>query len=416
MRLLHGLQSAGYRKELLNVQLSSLSCLLVVNPGLFSSFVSSHPFFFIDFIQLLKHFRHLTARTMLLCADLLSVLLEDRSFYKQLTPTLGLFSPHGLFLSILRKMLRHPWGEKPLLARRREVLLEGTSSTSTGKEEKQGGGRREKTSSSSSSSSLRENSWAAAAAETGALVTARRGEGDEDRGRRGEEDSQALEGRTTTSASSSASSAGVDKAEQDVDMNPDAPDPTSSEGEGDADARLSSSSGSSMPGGSEGERGEQVKEEKKEDNVMAGDDEKDKAGGGEQGGDQSMGAGEVEGEKKRKEEKMKLLPVRIEYDVLGEDEEEKKLRDWPARVLLQKDAKEEEKYGQEEACFRGSEEEDEEAERRRRIRYGMETLQDEMDRMQTLLHLLAAYASIIAMNNHTIPAFVQPSRWTTHAP
>ncbi|PHJ14938.1 hect-domain (ubiquitin-transferase) domain-containing protein, partial [Cystoisospora suis] len=291
MRLLHGLRSVEYRKELLNVQLSSLSCLLVVNPGLFSSFVSSHPFFFIDFIQLLKHFRHLTARTMLLCADLLSVLLEDRSFYKQLTPTLGLFSPHDVDM-----------------ANTTEVSHASTTPPSTG------------------------------------------GDGE------GDDSSSSAPGRSPPH-------------------------------EGEGESRVEEER-------EEGEGESRVEEEKKGEEEEAVMDEKDKGG-------------ENDGEKKKDPVEKKILPVRIEYEVIGEDEEEKKLRDWPARVSLQEGKKNNRQEDEEEedgACHSDEEERGE-----RRSQLGMDTLQDEMDRMQTLLHLLAAYASIIAMNSHTIPAFVQPS-------
>ncbi|KAF8819372.1 hypothetical protein IE077_000083 [Cardiosporidium cionae] len=102
IRILRGLYCSKLRKKLIDVRFSAMTLLTFMNEGHALSLNAS---LINDVAAFIKVCDKLEPSTMGIVVELLSFLLQERSPLRAITQLFGLNSPHGLFVSILRKYL-----------------------------------------------------------------------------------------------------------------------------------------------------------------------------------------------------------------------------------------------------------------------------------------------------------------------
>ncbi|AFZ80372.1 ubiquitin-protein ligase 1, putative [Theileria equi strain WA] len=95
------------QRTIVNIRLSSLICLLLINTSLYSQFLTYNPSFLLELSYFIKFHRFIDRSTMIIASELLSAMIYDGIQYKLLSNLLGFMVPHGIFVKVLKFYLNH---------------------------------------------------------------------------------------------------------------------------------------------------------------------------------------------------------------------------------------------------------------------------------------------------------------------
>ncbi|KAK2197202.1 bifunctional Ubiquitin-associated domain/E3 ubiquitin ligase [Babesia duncani] len=103
-----------FMRSNINIRISSLICMLLMNNSLYNQFLAYNPSFLLELTSFIRCHRQLERQTMMLATELLSGMIYDGIQYKALSNLLGFNIPHGIFVKVLLAYLEHEHVKEPL--------------------------------------------------------------------------------------------------------------------------------------------------------------------------------------------------------------------------------------------------------------------------------------------------------------